>query len=304
MGEAKRRKNEDTFFGSYPKSGRGLIISNPMVIGQNGSIHVISSELDPLELRRSLLFWDRLEWPLNRGLYVAGSDAEVSFLEEEGILTRSEYTIPSGLVADFFRASYREALSRKERDEPGRWAVAGGPKQIVFSGPEFHAGRGVLFSLYRTIPVPDKDVPLADILEFKHARKDEILQLVLQMDNFYQSISNSADSEHAFVSALTEIDLRCSELIKVAKESKLPFRLSDLNLNTSLNIGAIAAVGEFAAKGALLGAGFGLETLGAIVGGALPFIGISRDFSFRGREHSKFSDVPFRVVGEIHERFS
>jgi hypothetical protein len=304
MGEAKRRKNADSFYGRYPKSGRGLIISNPIEIGTNGSINIISSALDPLELRRSLLFWDRLEWPVNRGVYVSGSGAEVSFLKEEGILARPVYSIQNGTGADFFRASFRDALSEKERVEPGRWAIAGGPKQIVFSGAEFRGGRGVLFSLFRTIPIPDKDVPLEDILDFKQKRRDEILKLVLEMDGFYQKIINSADSEHAFVSALTEIELSCSELIKVAKEAQFPFRLSDLKLNTSLNIGAIAAVGDFAAKGALLGAGYGLETIGGIVGGALPFIGLSKDFSFQRRESSKFSESPFRVVGEIHERFS
>jgi hypothetical protein len=60
---------------------RGLVVSSPLVI-QGGRIFVGSSNLDPQELRFSLLFWDRLAWPASRNIHF-GSGPDEQFLESE-----------------------------------------------------------------------------------------------------------------------------------------------------------------------------------------------------------------------------
>ncbi len=48
--------------------------------------------LDPMELRFALLFWDQLVWPSSDFLG-AGSNPDEAFLESAGILKRREFSI-------------------------------------------------------------------------------------------------------------------------------------------------------------------------------------------------------------------
>lgn len=43
-------------------SRRGLVISNPMAVTNNG-LHIKNTNLDRQELRANLLFWDALDFP-------------------------------------------------------------------------------------------------------------------------------------------------------------------------------------------------------------------------------------------------
>jgi len=63
------------------------------------------------------------------------------------------------------------AFYRKlDQSEPGVWSLGTGKNSISFPEREMEEGRGVLVRLYEAIPVPDKDVPLQDILEFRTKR--------------------------------------------------------------------------------------------------------------------------------------
>jgi hypothetical protein len=77
MGEAKRRRETESTYGVVAKDlqTKGLVISNPIWINQNGS--TLSGGLDPLELRFSLLYWDKLVWPKSNLInFPGGYDAE------------------------------------------------------------------------------------------------------------------------------------------------------------------------------------------------------------------------------------
>jgi hypothetical protein len=62
---------------------RGLVISCPIEISGSG-MTVKSTALDPQELRFSLLFWDKLDFPTNNFVGM-GVDAEAQFLQSEGL---------------------------------------------------------------------------------------------------------------------------------------------------------------------------------------------------------------------------
>ncbi len=86
MGEAKRRKIADKYYGMKPKHGRGIFLSAPITV-DGEKIVAASSSIDPLELRRAVLFWDRLVWPDSK-IISFGSNDDEKLLEAEGILTR------------------------------------------------------------------------------------------------------------------------------------------------------------------------------------------------------------------------
>lgn len=295
MGEAKRRAASDKYFGQIPKNGRGLVISSPIEVDSSGNLKG-STELDPLVLRRSLLFWDRLIWPLSNTLHF-GDGPESEFLRQEGILTRPETTSSCGMVGTVFAREHLDAFMKADKAEPGAWALSEGEGSFIWRNKDFSEGRGTLIKLYRAIPIPAADVPLEDVLRFKQNRSDELTDLGITMDEFYSKVTNAQDSEFELLACLRNIEKQCGDVIKVAKEAKFRIRPSDLNFNLSANIGSIISAPKFAAMGKLVGEGFGLPMLGSLIGGALPFVGVSSGGAFL---KSKTPQSAFRVVGNIH----
>ncbi|WP_028222193.1 DUF6236 family protein, partial [Paraburkholderia oxyphila] len=180
MGEAKRRKATDPSYGKVPKDThkRGLVVSPPIVI-EGGRLFAKSSNLDPLELRFALLFWDRLVWPSSRVIHFASNQDE-QFLEAAGILNRPDYTI-WGDGATGIAQGQVTAFNDFDSREPGMWALAQGENSFVWKDGFLEDGAGALVELHRAIPIPCHDVPLAEILEFKEKRRDELLLLRAQL---------------------------------------------------------------------------------------------------------------------------
>src|SRR5436305_3766783 len=111
-------------------SVRGLVISVPLVISGR-SLHLKINQLDPQELRFSLLFWDKLDYPMNNGIMLAaGPDAQ--FLEQAGILTRTMVPMAPGDMAEGFRQCHLRAFEALDRKEPGCWSIATGERSISF----------------------------------------------------------------------------------------------------------------------------------------------------------------------------
>jgi hypothetical protein len=234
MGEAKTRKKTDSNFGRVPKSAnhRGLVVSNPLEI--NGSKLVSkSSNLDPQELRFALLFWDRLVWPSSRAVHFASGPDEV-FLESTGVLTRPEYTV-YGDVAQGIARGQIQAYRDLELSEPGVWAIAQGENSFLLKDGLAFNEEGVLVELHRAIPVPKHDVPLAEVLEFRRRRRDELLLLRHQLESFASDIEGSADRSFALHTRVLELDKACANLLRVGKEWKFPVHLSNLKASFSLS---------------------------------------------------------------------
>ena len=207
LGEAKRRKDSDPYYGKIPKSGKGLIISPPMEI-DGTRIFIRNSELDPIELRRSILFWDRLVWPQNNGLHFANS-IEADFLEAANILERPEYRL-NGDVATGIAESFLHSYFEKERREPGQWSLSTGDNSLVLKSQNISTGRGASVDLFRSIPIPEHDVPLEEILRFKDQRLSEVRCLVVAIDEFYSSWTSAEDKAHQLDLAKRKIERPCS----------------------------------------------------------------------------------------------
>ncbi len=226
MGEARFRRELNKFYGRVPKKGMGLVISSPVTI--EGRSISGSGVLDPQELRFSLLFWDRLVWPSNSVVRFAGGvDAE--FLEAEGILTRPHIIARHATDgAAFFIESHTRVFLDLARREPGLWSMAQGEKSFLNLNIDRPVEPGSLFSIFQAIPVPNADVPLADLLEFKSRRRDELVALRFEIEGIASRLQKAGDDESEFRRAITEIEMKCIDVLRVASETRLPFRLSSL----------------------------------------------------------------------------
>jgi Family of unknown function (DUF6236) len=129
---------------------RGLVISTPVKV--QGSRFSGGGDLDPQELRFSLLFWDKLDFPNNNIVSLQSPTAD--FLRDVGILQRTRITVGgAGDVAQGFLAAHLEAFRILDRKEPGVWSLGAGKNSVSFPERELETGRGILVRLYEAIPV-------------------------------------------------------------------------------------------------------------------------------------------------------
>lgn len=296
MGEAKRRKQSESNFGRVPKNlgHRGLVVSPPIRI-EGTILHAKSSNLDPQELRFTLLFWDKLVWPTSRAIFFK-SNPDEEFLESAGILTRPEYTF-YGDAAQGIAKGQIQAYQDLERAEPGSWALAQSESSLLLKEGLVEEGKGALVELHRAIPIPKHDVPLAEILEFKERRRDELILLRHQLESFVSEIEGSADKSLALQKCIAELDQACSNLLAVGKEWQFPVYLS--NIKAAFNLTPIKFLPSLG-FGWKMGEPYGLVTasLAAGIAGLISTLEIKGDYGLRSMNRPI---NPYRYAYQLHE---
>ncbi|MDH1629273.1 DUF6236 family protein [Pseudomonas mosselii] len=245
MGEAKQRKLRDPNYGK-PSKMRGLVISCPLIL--DGSTIVEARPLDMQDLRSSLMYWDRLCLPTNN---IVGFDVsnEEKYLKDVGILYDSRFELTGNIIMEeMFSNIQAHTLLEYEKQEPGAWSISGGANSITsIKKPKEN---GVLLQLLNCVPVPSENVPLAEILEFKAKRRDELLRFREHFETLTAQISNAPDHITELQKTISEVDTACADLIKTTREWQFPAKLT--NAHASLNLDISKAVGSAAAAYDLL----------------------------------------------------
>ena len=186
-----------------------------------------------------------------------------------------------------------QAFLELEKREPGLWALAQGENSLLIKNRLLEEGRGALVELTRAIPVPDKDVPLNDILEFRLKRRDDLLRLRHEIDSLFTAVNDAADKQFELRRRIAQIDTACADILKIAKESALRFRLSDFKASFEIKpISAIAAL-----VGWQVGVAHEMPIVSAAIAGAAASFKIKKDFGVHG---IKLRASPYRYVYHFH----
>ena len=270
---------------------RGLVVSCPVAVS-GPSVLVKSSALDPQETRLNLLFWDALDFPANNIFHI-GLGPDEQFLASTGVLSRTEARLTGnwdGAMA--MRAAHTGAFRFLDKRQPGAWSLAVGENSISFDDDQLDEGRGALVNLYRAIPVPDKDVPLEDILKFRQRRRSELLALRHHLEAVYQKVISAGDGALAWNTEVERLQEAIKDHIKASKESGLRFRNVSLSANLNLVGLARSAVTFTAAQSA------GLPAVESLLAGAVASISVNVGSSLKG---ASATGTPFRYVSAYHE---
>jgi hypothetical protein len=288
MGEAKRRIASDP---SYGRPKRGLVVSPPIEI-TGSSLFVRTSNLDPQELRFALLFWDRLVWPSSRALHFSSGPDE-QFLERASILTRPEYTF-WGDGAQATANGQIQAFLDLDHREPGQWSLAQGDNSLLIKDRVLESGKGIAIELHRAIPVPDKDVPLDDILEFKRKRNDELQLLRSELDTLVAAVDRASDITAELKKHIATVDAACTDALRVGKEWRFPVRLANLKISLDLRPFPSIAAGLVGWEAGKI---FGLPTATALLFSAGASLKLGGDFGLRSIRPRQ---GPYRYVYQFH----
>ena len=284
--EAAKRRPEPKR--AQAKNVRGLVISPPIDVTSNRDFTVKSSALDPQEVRFSLLFWDKLDYPSNNLIEIRpGPDAD--FLIKAGVLQRTRVQMKGSFGgSDVLRLPLLRAFEMLDQKEPATWSVATGERSISFLDSELQAGRGALVSLHRAIPVPDKDVPLDDILKFRAKRRSELLAFRYHLDAIYGKVTNATDRALVLNSEAEALERAAMDFIKSARGFGLKWRLADLGANLDLAAGVAAGWAAYQKR---------LSTLDTLIAGVGATIAVKAAV---GLVRVTSSETPFRYVSSYH----
>lgn len=280
---------------------RGIIISPPMV-ARPGVLMLRHADIDAQELRHYLLFWDKLNYPENNAIGI-GLGQDTQFLFDLGILSRERVVFDGPVeLGDAIRRAHVSAFEKLDREQPGMWCVATGPNSVVFPNDDLEHGRGVLFSIHRSLPVPDKDVPLDDILKFKERRNAELQALRVHLDSIYIRIIDSPDKAVSESVEFQNLDKAIADYIKATKGFGLSFRLASHDVHYSIG----AKWPPSPVGGAIVGAAsmvaFGLDAAQAALAGAFGSA-IDASLSIKGGAALKMrKDLrgPYQYIASYH----
>lgn len=221
---------------------RGLIVTPQIkILGRQGV--EFGGSTDPNLVRFWCLFWDKLAYPQS-SFVMNALGSEISYLESQAIFQRHRVQSPNGDGAQMMIYTRAKTFEELEEASPGCWAVASGIG--AWEGPEPEKGRALRFELVNALPVPDKEVPIDDILEFRQRRRDECDALMAHIDECYLSVTVSPDKPLAQHIAFEKVARGAREQLEVTSEAGFAHRLCSLAADFNLVAAGIAATGSFA----------------------------------------------------------
>jgi hypothetical protein len=258
---------------------RGLIIS-PEYVADKGSFQLKSSQINPINLRQYLLYWDRLDFPDNNIISIGGSP-EIEYLQEVGILQRSRVTAAGRWeVGEAFLWCQMEAFKENNHKEPGSWSLAQPNNKLVLDKASSVQTRNLEVELYQSLPIPSEEVSLEDILLFKENRKDELLEFRFLMDNIYSEIIESGDPDRTKLKSIEQLQRKIVELNMVMNEGKMKSLLGNLKIEVD-----VSKMVEKTAIGIGLGTIFNFPVgLSGVIGLASSFIQVKSELSLKPKE--------------------
>jgi hypothetical protein len=304
MGESRQRKLSDPAYGKRPKGGRGIMLVPTFYEQGTGPEVFTVADLSAEQLRFGLCFWDRIAWPYTPYFSSAGN-TDTDFLSSAGVLLRPEIKLQPNLTSagKGLAESYFGAYQELEEKEPGRWSLSAAAEFDIksFLGDHIAPDRGITVSLHRAIPIPTRDVPLHDLLEFKQKRDPELLALRAELDNCKRLITSSTDRAEAFATQRDRIDTACTDLLIVSRETKLPVRVSDMSMTFELDgpgfVAAAAATAAFSSNFNFTGVQTLLTSVGLVVASGMK---LTTTFGAK-KKMGALQNSPFRYVHYLHE---
>jgi hypothetical protein len=239
--------------------------------------------LEPIDLRRWLLYWDKFAIPGGtHGLSRLCPDAD--FLSQAGLLELRRSSDRRPQEWDEKRRLFLDL----EDDEPGCWSIASEGKGSA-AQPETD-NRALLIRLLDTVPVPEREIPLVDVLNFREKRRDEMLAMRIELERIYQRVLASPDIALAAQTEFDALGRALRDVTAVCREEGWKIRFAGLEAKISWEVGF---------KDLLVGAGAGFAiggVTGSIVGtaaGFMPKIEVSTGLGLDGAHKS---DRPFEYV--------
>ncbi len=208
----------------------------------------MEGQLDAQDLRRYVLYWDKIDYPMinGNGANIDGLP-ELKLLFEESTLIVSQVTVQppedpcdrSGIkiggmsprqLIESERQGQVELVNRHNAGGNGIWSIAQTGDNILLPRQINNPEKSIEISLCDSLPVCGVNTRLEELLKFKSKRRAELLRFRSAMDKLCDGIANAANKELALSKAREEIELSLLDLHRTLDESRIQKIVSSLRV--------------------------------------------------------------------------
>jgi hypothetical protein len=271
------------------------VIAAPGIITPHQNGFTLQRSLSKEELRYYLLYWDNIVIPGNNLVYV-GLPEETELIGCGAIyrpIVNFQGPYGGDKLTNAILSCQSIVAQELMQDKNVDWVIHQIGDSVILprnSAPKQHTIRVALSNI---LPVPDEHVRIADILEFKHKRRDELTQLHNQLDYLYFEVLNSLDQSLATKKVISSLRSAINDLNKVSTEKFK--KTKKYNFSAELNINGKDIISGVS-RGALIGflANPFIIPITSILGGLVTLIKISTKLSYTfepAKDNSKLAYI-------------
>ncbi|HAT3761097.1 DUF6236 family protein [Citrobacter freundii] len=176
---------------------RGVVFSACEVLKTEGDEgFYLGKGISSLEINYLCLYWDKLVCPTNNLIRVGFNNEDE--LVRCGLLSRPDFQCHGnyygGQIADVYAETHAKTIDvLHHKDATIDWRMHFLNEQINIVPELSRTSEVMRFELANLLPVPNIDVHLHEILEFKDRRKPELIALHEYLDELYFEVKRSGD---------------------------------------------------------------------------------------------------------------
>ena len=202
---------------------RGIIATAAQInLQPNGfSIDSKNGGLSENDIKYFLLYWDKIIIPSNNFVYV-----EIPYekdLVESNIIERPKISFQGSFSGSEIGKAmlYGESkiVEEKINDKKVDWTIHQFNNQLILPDNKIIKKRIFKFELMNMLPVPNDNVPIYDLIDFKERRKDEFLALHKTLDDLYFEILKSPDSNLMQLQTIKTLKKIINDIEKIIHET-------------------------------------------------------------------------------------
>ena len=271
------------------------VIAAPGIIKPLQDGFVMGRSISKEELRYYILYWDKVVIPGNNLVYIEVPEEDTLIaceaISRPRIQLQGSFQVDQ--VAGALLACQSIVAEKLVRDKTVDWVLHQIGESLVLPTDFASQQDAIRVALVNALPIPDGEVPVHEILEFKQRHKDELIELHDSIDELYFEVLNSPDEGLATKKAVFRFQSAIQNLDKASNERFRKTRKYDLSVELNVN-GKDIIVG--ASAGALIGF-FGTEfsiPIAALLGAVVPLIKICAKASYTfepAKENTKLAYI-------------
>lgn len=203
---------------------------------------------EPQDLRIATLFWDRIEYPL--GGPITSIDDDTNFLAQEGVLQRTlvihRPDKEMHVMEEVFEGiAYSVMAARYQQNANARWNIGLTEDAVKTVSGSLPRRDGLSLMLAPSLPVPNEEVPLDAVLEFKKRRRPELLALRAFIDELCCDVVTEPLKPLAEMTAEARLVKSVKDYRKSIRGINIPMRPIGykINIDAKFSLDTIVKIG-------------------------------------------------------------
>jgi len=271
------------------------VIAAPGIIKPLRDGFVMERSISKEELRYYILYWDKVVIPGNNLVYIGVPEEEELIACEAISRPRVQFqgSFRGDQVTGALLACQSIVAEKLVRDKTVDWVLHQIGDSLALPTDFASQQDTIRVALANALPVPDGEVPIHEILEFKQRRKDELIELHNSIDELYFEVLNSPDEGLATKKVLSRFQYAIQNLDKASHEKFKKTRKYDLSADLNINGKDIISGASAGALVDFFSNGFTIP-IATILGAVVALIKISAKASFTfepAKENTKLAYI-------------